>query len=58
MKRARPALDATSIRAMQSIYEAAMPWLSVAVVDSERSPGHSPGDPTWSPRPVTQQPTV
>jgi len=33
-------------------------WLSVAVVDGERSPGHSPGDPTWSPRPVAQQPTV
>jgi hypothetical protein len=33
-------------------------WLSVAVVDGERSPAHSSGDPTWSPRPVTQQPTV
>jgi hypothetical protein len=46
MKRARSALDAANIRAMQSIYAAAM---------LEKS---THGDPTWSPVPVAQQPTV
>jgi hypothetical protein len=46
MKRARPALDATNIRAMQSIDAAAM---------LEK---RAHGDPTWSPVPVAQPPTV
>jgi hypothetical protein len=46
MKRARPALDATSIRAMQSNYAGAM---------LEKN---THGDPTWSPVPVAPQPTV
>jgi hypothetical protein len=46
MKRARPALDAANIRAIHSIYGAAM------VAKSTH------GDPTWSSVPVAQQPTV
>jgi hypothetical protein len=46
MKRARPALDAANIRAIHSIYAAAM---------LEKS---TYGDPTWSPVPVAQPPTA